>query len=85
LKEIFDEWMANHVGHECTQRTAEAYQEQGDYVLRRIGGTRLKDIGRNLMEDTIRAIADHGGVPRARSILRGDRSGAKSFATRDSS
>ncbi len=61
LNELFAEWMQNHVQRECTPRTAEAYQEQGAYVLRKIGGTSLQKVTRNLMEDTIHAIADHGG------------------------
>jgi integrase len=61
LNELFDEWMLKHVQRECTPRTAEAYQEQGAYVLRRIGGTPIEKVTRNLMEDTIHAIADHGG------------------------
>jgi site-specific recombinase XerC len=63
LTDLFGEWMLSHVQRECTPRTAEAYQEQGAYVLRKIGGMLLQNIRRNLMEDTIREIADHGGVP----------------------
>jgi hypothetical protein len=35
LNDVFGEWMLNHVQRECTPRTAEAYQEQGGYVLRK--------------------------------------------------
>ncbi len=63
LNELFDESMLNHVQRECTPRTAEAYEEQDGYVLRKIGGVELPKISRNLMEDTIREIADHGGAP----------------------
>jgi integrase len=62
LKELFDEWMLNHVRRECTPRTAEAYQEQGGYVLRKLGNRKLREITRNIMEDTMHEIADHGGI-----------------------
>lgn len=61
LNEVFEEWMRNRVRRECTPRTAEAYQEQGSYVLRRLGGLELRQITRNLLEDTVHEIADHGG------------------------
>jgi integrase len=80
LNEIFEEWMRNRVRRECTPRTAEAYQEQGGYVLRKLGGRELRQLTRNLLEDTIREIADHGGKatkehpsgrPLARKTVRG--------------
>jgi integrase len=65
LNEVFDDWMLKYVGRECTPRTAEAYQEQIRYVLRRIGGRPLQEITRNLVEDTMLDIADHGGMATA--------------------
>jgi integrase len=75
LNDVFDEWMLKYVRRECTPRTAEAYQEQARYVLREIGARPLQEITRNLMEDTMLDIADHGGIktkehPKGRPLSR---------------
>jgi integrase len=62
LNQVFDEWMRKHVHRECTPRTTEAYQEQATYVLRRIGARPLQEITRNVVEDMLLDIADHGGA-----------------------
>jgi ATP-dependent helicase/nuclease subunit A len=65
LHELFEEWMKRHVERNCTPRTAEAYQEQGRYVLRTLGALALGQLTRNGVEDAMHAIADHGGVATA--------------------
>jgi integrase len=80
LNELFEEWMRNHVQRECTPRTAEAYEEQGRYFLRKLGSFEIRQITRNIVEDVMREISDHGGAatkeypggrPLARKTVRG--------------
>ena len=69
FREMFAEWMRDHVERECAPTTQEAYAQQGAYLLRRIGDRPLHELDRNLLEDTMREIADRGGQ-RGRKLAR---------------
>ncbi len=73
--EFFEQWMKEYVLRKCAPKTAERYEQLGQYAVAKFGGMRLQDLQAKPMviEQALNELLDNGGRvdkshPKGRSL-----------------